>query len=154
MQSIVKWLGSLDPLANLLQSPFVLATRVYVGWVFLKSGMLKLEDWEQTVALFEYEYRVPLLSPSLAAVAGTAGELLFGVLVIVGLGGRFAPLGLFAVNALAVISYAHIFYADTGAAGRFQHYLWGFMLAMLFFYGMGKWSADALLRKWSASRQR
>ena len=56
-------------LLNALQSPFALLVRVYVSWVFLKSGWLKLSDWGQTVALFESEYRVPLLPPHAAAVA-------------------------------------------------------------------------------------
>ena len=36
-------------LLNALQSPFALLVRVYVSWVFLKSGWLKLSDWGQTV---------------------------------------------------------------------------------------------------------
>jgi len=138
---------ALDKFADALQPAFALITRWYVAWVFLKSGWLKLKDWEQTVALFEYEYKVPVLSPLWGAIAGTAGELVFSVLVILGLGGRIAPLGLFAVNALAVVSYWDVFSTDTGVAGLRQHHLWGFMLAMLTIYGMGKWSADELLRK-------
>ena len=57
-------------LLNALQSPFALLVRVYVSWVFLKSGWLKLSDWGQTVSLFESEYRVPLLPPHAAAVVG------------------------------------------------------------------------------------
>jgi len=137
----------LDKFADALQPAFALVTRCYVAWVFLKSGWLKLKDWEQTVALFEYEYKVPLLSPMWGAIAGTASELIFSALVILGLGGRFAPLGLFAVNAVAVISLWHFFSTDIGVAGLRQHYLWGFMLAMLTIYGMGKWSADEAIAR-------
>jgi putative oxidoreductase len=140
-------LYKLDALANALQSPFALAVRVYVSWVFLKSGWLKLQDWEQTVALFESEYRVPLLSPLAAAIAGTAGEIVFPVLLILGFGGRLVPLGLFAVNALAVFSYGHWFFTDAGIAGLRQHQLWGFMLAMLVIYGVGNWSVDGWMKK-------
>src|SRR4051812_24815208 len=87
---------------NFLQAPFAFFTRVWVSWQFLKSGWLKITDWEQTVGLFEVEYHVPLLSPPVAAVVGAFGELTFPVLLILGLGGRLAPLGLFAVNAMAV----------------------------------------------------
>lgn len=132
----------LDP----LQAPFALASRVYVSWVFLKSGYLKLSDWDQTVALFEYEYRVPLLTPHLAAIAGTAGELLFPVLLILGLFGRISALGLQAVNVLAVISYAHVLYQPGFAAAIGQHYLWGFILLALTFYGPGTWSLDHWLK--------
>src|SRR5688572_15898236 len=93
---------------NALSHLFALYLRVWVSWVFLKSGWLKIQDWGQTVSLFESEYRVPLLSPHAAAVVGTFGELFFPIFVILGLAGRLSAIGLFAVNALAVISYAHV----------------------------------------------
>ena len=69
----------LDPLQPLL----LLGLRLWVSWQFLKSGWLKLGDWDSTLFLFQEEYRVPLLSPELAAVAGTFGELFFPLLLIV-----------------------------------------------------------------------
>jgi len=33
--------------------------RWYVAWVFLKAGLFKINDWELTLTLFEYEYAVP-----------------------------------------------------------------------------------------------
>jgi putative oxidoreductase len=131
-----------------LSEPFALFLRIWVSWVFLKSGWLKLQDWEQTVALFESEYRVPLLSPHAAAVAGTFGELVFPILVIVGLAGRLSAIGLFAVNALAVISYAHVLLAEGAEALVRQHYLWGLALLVIVFYGPGALSID----KWLARR--
>jgi putative oxidoreductase len=131
---------------DMLQAPFAFASRVYVSWVFLKSGYLKLSDWEQTVALFQYEYRVPLLSPQLAAVAGTAGELVFPVLLILGLFGRISALGLQAVNVLAVVAYAHVLFQEGFAAAIGQHYLWGYILLVLMVYGPGAWSLDYWLR--------
>jgi putative oxidoreductase len=134
-------------LLNALQAPFALLVRVYVSWVFLKSGWLKVSDWDQTVSLFESEYRVPLLSPQAAAVAGAAGELVFPVLLIVGLAGRLSAIGLFAVNALAVMSYAHVLFQQGFEAAVAQHYLWGFMLLVLIFYGPGALSVDGLLAR-------
>jgi putative oxidoreductase len=131
-----------------LADPFAFATRVYVGWQFFKSGMLKIGSWEGTLSLFQDEYRVPLLPPALAAVAGTAGELVFPVLLVLGLFGRIGAVGLFAVNVLAVVSYAHVLYSEGFEAAIGQHYLWGFMLAMLAIYGPGGWSVD----RWLAPR--
>ena len=51
---------------------------------------------------------MPLLPPTLAAVVGTFGELFFPMLLVLGLFTRVGALGLFAVNALAVISYWHV----------------------------------------------
>lgn len=125
-----------------LQPAFALGSRIYVSWVFLKSGYLKLSDWGSTVALFEYEYHVPLLPPTLAAILGTAGELVFPVLLILGLFGRMSALGLQAVNVLAVISYSHVLFQEGFAAAIGQHYLWGYILAVLALYGPGAWSLD------------
>lgn len=131
-----------DALA-LLGSPLLLATRCYVAWQFLKSGWLKLSGWESTLALFADEYRVPLLPPVLAAVLGTAGELLFPVLLIAGLLGRLGAAGLFAVNAMAVISYAHVLLAEGFEAALAQHVLWGYMLLVVMAFGPGRFSLDA-----------
>jgi putative oxidoreductase len=131
----------LDP----LQPLFALATRWYVSWQFLKSGWLKVTAWDSTLALFQDEYHVPVLPPELAAIAGTFGELLFPVLLILGLGGRIGPLGLFAVNLMAVVSYAHVLLEPGFEAAVGQHVLWGFMLAMLAVYGLGGLALDRVL---------
>jgi putative oxidoreductase len=136
-QALAAGLDSLQPL-------FALATRLWVSWQFLKSGILKAQDWESTLFLFQEEYRVPLLSPPLAALAGTAGELVFPVLLGLGLFGRFAALGLSAVNVLAVVSYAHVLLASGFEAALGQHLLWGFMLLVVALYGPGPLSADGL----------
>jgi putative oxidoreductase len=128
-----------------LQHPFLLLVRLYVSWQFLKSGWLKLQDWESTQFLFEEEYKVPLVSPAIAAVAGTAGEIAFPVLLIVGLLGRYAALGLSAVNVVAVVAYAHVLMSDGFEAAIGQHYLWGFMLLTVLLFGPGKLSLDAVL---------
>jgi putative oxidoreductase len=128
-----------------LQPAFLLLLRLYVSWQFLKSGWLKLQDWETTRFLFEEEYRVPLLSPPVAAVLGTAGEIVFPLLLITGLLGRYAALGLSAVNVLAVVAYAHVLTSEGFEAALGQHYLWGLMLATLIVQGPGRLSVDAML---------
>lgn len=130
---------------NTLQPLLALGTRFFVSWQFLKSGWLKITAWDQTLSLFEGEYRTPVLSPTLAAVLGTFGELAFPILLILGLYARLGALGLFAVNVMAVVSYAHVLLAEGFEAAIAQHVLWGFMLAMLAIYGPGKLSLDYLL---------
>ena len=131
----------LTPLADLL----ALGTRFWVGWQFWISGRLKLESWETTLYLFRDEYRTPLLPPEIAAVAGTAGELVFPALLFAGFCGRLAAIGLFGVNAMAVISYSHVLLSDGFEAALGQHVLWGFMLVMLVAYGPGRLSIDHLV---------
>ena len=131
---------------NALQPLFLLATRWYVSWQFLKSGWLKVTSWQSTLDLFRDEYHVPLLPPEVAAVAGASGELFFPTLLVLGLGGRIGPLGLFAVNAMAVISYSNVLLAD-GWSGALiaPHILWGTILLFLIVHGPGKFSLDYLL---------
>ena len=125
---------------ELLQPLAQLAARLYVAQVFFLSGLTKVHDWETTVALFTDEYKVPLLPPAMAAAAGTAGELVLPVLLLLGLGGRFAALGLFVVNAVAVISLAEI-----APAALQQHVFWGSLLMALVLWGPGRWSLDRVL---------
>ena len=132
---------ALDP----LQSLFALATRWYVSWQFLKSGWLKVSNWQGTLDLFRTEYHVPLLPPALAAVTGAFGELFFSALLVLGIAGRVGPVGLFAVNLMAVISYRQVLLADGYEAALGQHILWGFMLAMLAVYGLGAIAVDRLV---------
>lgn len=128
-------------LADRLQAPVALLVRLYLANVFFKSGLTKLQDWETTLLLFTDEYHVPLLPPAWAAVAGAGGELFFPVLLALGLVGRIGALGLFFVNAMAVVSYYH----GLNEATLTHHLLWGGLLAMLLAHGPGCWSADALL---------
>jgi putative oxidoreductase len=136
------WLP-LSQLLSLLQSPALLAARAYVAYVFFSSGLTKLRDWGTTVALFTDEYKVPLLSPEVAAVMGTAGELALPFLLVIGLGSRFAALGLSVVNIVAVIALQEI-----APAALQQHILWGALLAGIALFGGGALA----LERWFAAK--
>lgn len=133
-----RWLGRLESL-------LLLAVRLWVSWEFLKSGWLKVTSWQSTVFLFQNEYQVPVLPPYAAAVAGTAGEIVFPALLIAGLAARLSAAGLFAVNAMAVVSYAHVLLTEGFEAAVGQHYLWAFALLVLVVFGPGRISLDHLL---------
>jgi putative oxidoreductase len=125
---------------NALQPALALLGRLYVAQVFFLSGLTKLRDWDITLALFNDEYHVPLLPPELAAYMGTAGEIGLPVLLVLGLGGRFAPLGLSVVNLVAVLSLSELV-----PAALQQHISWGIVLAALAVFGTERWSLDRLL---------
>jgi len=132
-------------LLEALQPAAQLAARVYLARVFFLSGLTKIRDWDTTVALFTDEYHVPLLSPGVAALLGTAAELVLPVLLVLGLFGRLAALALFVFNIVAVISLAEI-----AEAALQQHVFWGSLALGLLLWGPGRWSVDALLgaRAW------
>ena len=145
LQSTAKPLALLARVLDPLQPVFALATRWYVSWQFLRSGWLKVSDWQGTLDLFRTEYHVPLLPPALAAVTGAFGELFFSTLLVLGLAGHIGPLGLFAVNLMAVISYRQVLLAVGYEAALGQHVLWGSVLAMLAVYGLGAIAVDRLV---------
>jgi putative oxidoreductase len=126
---------SVQPLA-------LLVARLYVVQAFFLSGLTRLRDWDTTLALFADEYHVPLLPTEMAAWLGTGGELVLPALLALGLFARCAALGLFVVNAVAVISLAEI-----GPAALQQHQFWGSLLLGLLLWGPGRWSLDAWLGK-------
>jgi putative oxidoreductase len=150
-EMLATWLQALvhawDALARTLENTKPLAAllaRAYVAEGFFLSGLTKIRDWDTTLALFHEEYHVPLLPPTVAAFMGTGGELVLPVLLLLGLGGRFAALGLSVVNVVAVLSLSEI-----APAALQQHVTWGVLLAFLAIDGPGRWSADHLwLRPW------
>ncbi len=126
---------ALQPLLSLL-------FRLWLAKVFLASGLTKIQSWSSTLALFEYEYSVPLLPFELAAWLATAGELVLPVLLVVGLATRPAALGLFVLNFVAAISYP-----DISPAGVNDHYFWGAMALVVVAFGPGRLSLDHWLQR-------
>ena len=126
-------LDKLAPLADL-------GVRLLVASVFFQSGLTKIANWTSTVSLFENEYAVPLLPPEVAAFMGTGVELFFPVLLVLGLGTRFAAFVLFVFNIIAVVSYP-----DLGAIGLKDHQTWGLLLLVTLLHGPGALSLDRLI---------
>jgi putative oxidoreductase len=134
-------------LLNPLQPLFALGARLFVSWQFLKSGYIKVTNWDSTLYLFDNEYHTPLLAPHVAAVAGAFGELFFPALLVLGLFGRLSAIGLFAVNAVAVVSYSQVLLAEGSEAALGQHILWGTLLVFSIVFGPGRFSLDHLLNR-------
>lgn len=140
------WLQRAIALLELWLTPcFDLGIRLYMTNVFLPSGWLKLTNWDSTLALFAYEYHVPLLPTTLAAVLGTAGEVVLPLLLVLGLAGRLGAAGLSVINIIAVIAYP-----DMSDLGKQDHWLWGALLLVTLLHGPGRFSCDHWLkRRWT-----
>jgi len=119
-----------------------IALKLWVANVFFKAGLTKIESFDTTIMLFESEYNVPLLSPIVAAYIGTFAEIIFPIMLVIGLGGRLIPFALFIFNIVAAISYP-----DLSNAGMQDHYIWGIMLLALMANGSGKLSLDNIIAK-------
>lgn len=123
-------LDHIKPLAQL-------GARWYAASVFFRAGLTKLRDWDTTLALFNNEYHVPLLDPTVAAWLATGAELGLSALLVLGLFGRFAAAGLSVLNVVAVISLMEV--ADAALMG---HVFWGSLLGFLVLWGPGPLSLD------------
>jgi len=72
--------------------------RVSIAALFWNSGLTKIASWQTTIVLFRDEYKVPLLSPELAATLAAMVELSCPVLLVLGLATRLATLPMLAMT--------------------------------------------------------
>ena len=124
-------------IADYLQSPALLLARFYLAWVFFKSGLTKLRDWESTLFLFEYEYAVPVLPYELAAYLATIGELVLPTMLVFGIFTRKGAAGIFVINLVAVFSLP-----DMPEAAFNLHLVWGVLSALIAIWGPGRFALD------------
>jgi putative oxidoreductase len=78
-------LARFDTIANFLQSPLLLAIRLYWGWQFAQTGWGKLTHLDRTAGYFE-SLSIPL--PKVNAVMAGSTECAGGVLLALGLFAR------------------------------------------------------------------
>lgn len=142
-QHLVKSLNISLKGVDAVQWVFLLVLRCWLAKVFFLSGLTKIQSWETTLMLFEYEYAVPLISPYLAAVMATSAELIIPVLLVVGFFTRLNIIALFVLNLVAAISYP-----DISPAGEKDHLMWGLACLMIFVSGPGVAAIDYFIRKW------
>lgn len=139
------WLTLASPLALLL-------FRLWVAVDFWRAGVVKVNDMQSTVMLFQYMYHVPLLPPVMAAYLAAAIELVTPWFLGLGFLGRLTAAFLFVYNIIAVISYPalwpHGLWAGFWGSDFTDHKVWGLMLLAIVLFGPGKLSLDEVLRRW------
>lgn len=138
-------------------SLIVLAARIGVGMVFLRSAMTKVTDWnlldvltfnlelgDNTFMLFEYEYMVPLLPFDTAAYLATYAESWLPLFLFIGLFSRLSALGLFSMTLVIQI----FVYPNLWA----EHLLWAAALLVIMARGPGMISIEHWLGRYLAGR--
>jgi putative oxidoreductase len=116
-----------------------LGMRVGVGMVFFNSGLLKYNSWEFAIKLFEDEYKLPLLDPTVAARLAMFNELAFPIFLFLGLATRLATLPL-----LGMVFVIEVFVYPQAWA---EHLMWASMLVLLLTRGPGVFSLDHLIER-------
>jgi putative oxidoreductase len=145
MTALISVYNRLAELAGRLlpETVLLLVARLGIAAVFFQSGRTKVEGWltitDSTYYLFETDYKLPFVPPHLAAHMATYSEHLFPILLVLGLGTRFAALGL-----LGMTTVIEVFvYPDAWPT----HLSWAAILLPLIAKGGGALSLDRLLRR-------
>jgi putative oxidoreductase len=129
-------------LATYLEPLFNLAARIWMGKIFLDSGLARVMGWERQEFLFGEEYKLGLLSPKLWAIVTTGAELVLPVMLFVGLFTRLPALGL-----LVMTAFIHFVVGglnDDYAAP--YHYVWMLVFGYLVIRGGGPLALDGFIK--------
>ena len=115
-----------------------LASRLGIAAVFFLSGRTKVEGWltvsDGALELFRTEYRLPLLSPEMAAHLAAYAEHLFPAFLVLGLFTRLSALALLGMTLVIQL----FVYPDAWPT----HLSWAAILLYLVAHGAGPVSLD------------
>jgi putative oxidoreductase len=143
--------GLLTMLGGWLQPLLLLVIRGWWGWSFFLTGKGKLTHLEKTTAFFT-ELNLPL--PKLNAIMAGSTECFGGLLLLLGLGSRLVSVPL---TFTMIVAYAtadkealQSIFSDTDKFTGATPFLFLFACVIVFAFGPGKISLDALLAKKSA----
>jgi putative oxidoreductase len=123
------------------QSFISLLARIVVGLIFFLSGLTKMDGFhlkDSAIFLFAEEFKLPLISPWLAAHMAAAIELTMPLLLVAGFGTRFA--------ALVLLGMALVIEIFVYPESYVQHGLWAVALLTIMKHGAGAFSLDHVLK--------
>lgn len=143
--------GLVDRLIGLLgmipHSLVALIARLSIAMVFWQSGQTKVEGWHVTdtaVYLFENEYKLPLIDPTVAAHLAAFAEHFFPVLLAIGLASRFSALALLGMTLVIEV----FVYPEAWPT----HGTWAACLLLIVARGPGIFSLDHLIARFGRGR--
>lgn len=154
---LTRWIAQIVALFERIpDSVIALIGRFSIAAIFWKSGQTKIEGFavdlisgefqlgwprlsDSALALFQSEYRLPLLPPELAAPMAAFGEHVFPLLILLGLATRFSSLALLGMTLTIQI----FVYPDAYPT----HGVWAAVLLYLMARGPGAVSIDHWLAR-------
>lgn len=138
----------LATLASRLQSPLLLAVRLYWGWAFFQTGRGKVLNLEQTASYFA-ELGLPFAKLN-AFLAGST-ECIGGALLLLGLAARPAALPLIFTMIVAYLTAdmeaVRSLFSDPDKFITADPFLFLFASALVLVFGPGSLSLDHLMRR-------
>jgi putative oxidoreductase len=142
--------GSFASLLNSLQSPLLLAIRLYWGYQFIEDGWGKLTHLAKVTEFFA---SLGLPAPWLAAAMVGSVELFGGILFALGIGSRLTSLVLFLNMTMAYLSvpddrvnFSHILSKPDDFYGATPYTYW-FAALLILILGPGVFAVDWLLQR-------
>jgi putative oxidoreductase len=158
MNALIKTIDSLYALflrvCNSLQSPFLLAVRLYWGWQFLQTGWGKLNNIQKVVEFFT---SLGIPAPSLNAHFVAALETTGGILLILGLASRLIAFPLVINMIVAYISADRealgSIFSDPSKFYNADPYTFLFAALLVLIFGPGLFSLDTLI-KWYRNKNK
>ena len=146
MKSLVRFYSQFSVVVSYLQSPFLLAVRLYWGWQFAQTGWGKLHHIGK-IADFFASLNIPFPVLSAHLIAGL--ELVGGILLVLGLGSRFIGLLLAGNMFVAYWTADHealtSIFSDPGKFYVADPYTFLFAALMVLIFGAGLFSVDAII---------
>jgi putative oxidoreductase len=119
-----------------------LAARIFPAAVFWQSGQTKVAGFHlkpSAIALFQNEYQLPLIDPTIAAYASAFSEHFFPILLVIGLATRFSALALLFMTGVIEI----FVYPDAWPT----HGVWATCFLLVIARGPGSLSLDRLIAR-------
>jgi putative oxidoreductase len=157
MQSIGRLIGSAYKCAltflNWMQSPLLLAIRLYWGWQFAQDGWGKLTHLDKVTGFFT---SLNLPAPHATALTVSLIEFVGGILFAAGIGSRLVSLVLFVNMTMAYLSvpddrtnFFRMFSNPSDFYGATPYTYW-FAALLILILGPGLFALDTLISNWLA----
>ncbi len=149
IEFIRKAYGLLIAAASSLQSPLLLAVRLYWGYQFMETGWGKLHHLEKVTQFFT---SLGIPAPALNAYFVSGLELVGGVLLAVGLGSRLVSLLFVGDMLVAYITADHealfSFFSDPDKFVAAAPCTFFCASLLILVFGPGKYALDTLMGRW------
>ena len=148
MKFLLRSYSQFSTFASYLQSPFLLAVRLYWGWQFAQTGWGKLHSLDKITGFFA-SLNIPFPGFNAHFVSGL--EFAGGILLMLGLGTRFVGLLMVGNMLVAYWTADHealvSIFSDPGKFYVADPFTFLFASLMVLIFGAGLFSVDALLMK-------